>query len=149
MKHVTHRLEAWLGGELAPDEAAQVQAHLAACTACRADADDLQTVWSVLAEAAPAPERSSVWPAVQARTTRDSGGGWFFGGTPVRRAGLAAMALTVGLLAGVLVPGGGTAVADEADAGALWLSGATWSDTGDVFLDDLWLTEVTAEEASS
>ncbi len=148
MKHVTHRLESWLGGELAPDEAARVEAHLATCPECRTEAHGQRELWEALAAAAPAPVQGSVWPTVQARTTRDTGGVWFFGGTPIRRIGLVAGALAMGLLAGVLVPGGGTVAADEVDAGAPWLSGATWTDGGEVALDDLWLTEVTAEEAT-
>jgi len=149
MKHVKHRLEAWLGGELTLPDVGEIQAHLSTCDSCREAADQLQATWTILAEAAPPQAVSSVWPAVQARTVDVSRDNWFFGGTPAWRVGLAAMALTVGLLAGFLVPGGNRAVADEVSGVAPWLGGATWSDAGDESLDDLWLSEATDREEES
>ncbi len=38
----------WVADELAPDEAASVQAHIDACPACRGRADALQETWAVM-----------------------------------------------------------------------------------------------------
>lgn len=149
MKHVTPQLQAWLGGELTADEARRVEEHLAGCADCRAEGEALQTVWAALEQAAPSHDGSSVWQAVQARTTEAPRAEWFFGGTRLWRASLVALTLAAGLLAGSLVPGGGTAVADELEEGLPWLSGATWTgEASDGDLDDLWLAETAAGEAS-
>ncbi|HEU5433330.1 MAG TPA: zf-HC2 domain-containing protein, partial [Thermomicrobiales bacterium] len=52
-------LSAWIDGALDPVERAAVAAHLAACSACRADRDELQATVSLL-HALPqfAPRRS-------------------------------------------------------------------------------------------
>ena len=147
MKHVTHRLEAWLGGELGEPEATELEAHLAACQACRADADDLRDVWESLGVTVPAAVTTSTWPAVRARTFGKTNGGWFFGGTPALQAGLVTCAVAMGLLAAILLPGGGTSVADEAEDAGFWLDGTSWaSDEADA-LDNLWLAAADDQEA--
>ena len=147
MKHVTHRLEAWLGAELGAAEAAELEAHLVDCAACRSEADDLRNVWEMLGGAATAPAAGSIWPTVRARTFAGTNGSWFFGGTPALRVGLATCAVAVGLLAAILLPGGGTSVAEEAADAGFWLDGTSWAADDDGALDNLWLAAADDREA--
>ncbi len=135
MRHVSGLLPRWLGGELDTAEQAAVETHLAACAGCRGEADALAAVWHDLAQAAPPVGARSVWPAVQARIAGPRPG-WFFGSRPVMRAGLAAAAVACGLVAGVLLPPGGTA---EAADPTLWVASSRALDTDAAVALDVWL----------
>lgn len=135
MEHVSGLLHRWLGGELGADELVAVEAHLAACPACRSEADALTTVWQDLAQVAPRPGSGSVWPAVQARIFAPRPG-WFFGGRPLIRAGLATAAVACGLVAGALLPPGG--VAEAADP-TLWVASSRSLDADAAVALDVWL----------
>jgi len=53
MAHEDTRIVPWLRGELSPTDAQSVEAHLIACTACRATADDFRATLARLADSAP------------------------------------------------------------------------------------------------
>ena len=141
MKHVSGLLPRWLGGELEADERVAVEAHLAACAACRGEADALAAVWQDLARAAPRTGSASVWPAVQARIGAPRPG-WFFGGRPLVRAGLASLAVACGLVAGALLPSGG--VAEAADP-TLWVASSRALDADAAVALDVWLDPGSAD----
>jgi len=69
------RLGAFLDGELEAAEAEAVRSHLAACPACRTDAEALGQAGVLLREAVaaePAPNPEVVWRAVRARLPADA-----------------------------------------------------------------------------
>lgn len=134
MDHVTERLARWLGGELDGVEHEAVETHLAACPACRAEADALTALWRDLAAAEPQGAGESVWPAVRTRTLAGPGG-WFFGRRPLARVALAVAATACGLILGVLLP---TAGGDDAEA-PLLLAESRTADEGAVRALDVWL----------
>lgn len=53
-RHVIHQLPLWVEGDLAAQEASQVEAHLAACGSCRAEAEALRESQAWL-KSAPTP----------------------------------------------------------------------------------------------
>ena len=97
------RLDDWLDGALPPSAAAEVEAHLAACDACREDARKLRQLLAH-ATALPgsvAPPRD-LWPGIENRIARPSGWSRLFAwDNPALLA--AAAAVIVGLLAVFLV----------------------------------------------
>ncbi|MCP4571583.1 MAG: hypothetical protein GY838_04465 [bacterium] len=146
--HVNDRLAAWLGDETSPEEAAAITAHLEDCDACRHEADALRTAWDVLgAVEVPAPQ-TSVWPAVRARTTSRSAGGFGFTGHTVWRGAMATAAVAVGILLGSLAPGGNLAVADDNEEFATWLDAGSWSEDSAGASVALWLQVEEEEEAT-
>jgi anti-sigma factor RsiW len=77
------RLGAFVDGELEAAEADAVRRHLAACPACRTDADVLGRAGTLLREAVaaePAPDPEVVWRAVRERVQAEAPVG-----VPVRR----------------------------------------------------------------
>ncbi|MGH7364591.1 MAG: anti-sigma factor family protein, partial [Candidatus Methylomirabilales bacterium] len=69
------RLGAFVDGELQPVDAEAVRRHLAACPACRTDADVLGRAGALLREAVaaePAPDPEVVWQAVRARVQSET-----------------------------------------------------------------------------
>lgn len=143
MTHVTGLLAAHLGGELDPARTREVEAHLATCADCRAEAACLRTTMDLLATAAvpPTATRADLWSGVQARTTGQAPTGWFFGRSATARASLALATLALGVLvgrwSGTL---GGTAVADDdSDLAGVWLQDSTWDDQASGGLSDSWL----------
>ena len=160
MKHVGELIQAFVAGELDPEEKAVVEKHLAECAECRAEADRSGNLWEMLAAADTRPPlTASVWPHVQARTLGKSSGSraWFFGNGPWMRAGLATAAVTAGLVVGVLAPAGSSEQAgidgEVTEASWLldssWLSGSSWL-AGDsaIGLDDILLGADLAEEGN-
>lgn len=151
MKHVREWIQAYVAGELDPDQKASVKEHLAACEECRAEVARSRDLWDLLGAAEKRPPQTvSVWPAVQARTLGLSDGSraWFFGNGPRMRTGLATAAVAAGLVVGVLAPAGSgeqTAINGAVtDASWLrdssWLSGSSWlADEGVVGLEDILL----------
>ncbi len=72
------RLGAFLDGELPQAEAEAVRSHLAACPACRTDADALGQAGALLrgaVAAEPAPDPEVVWRAVRARLQTETPAG--------------------------------------------------------------------------
>lgn len=143
MTHVTGLLAAHLGGELDPARTREVEAHLAACADCRAEAARLRTTWDVLAVAAvPAGStRADLWSGVRSRTTGRAPAGWFFGRSATARASLALATLALGVLVGRWTGTlGGAAVADDdSDLAGVWLEDSTWDDEASGGLSDSWL----------
>ncbi len=69
MKHVGELIQAYVAGELDPEEKAAVEKHLAECAECRAEADRSGKLWEMLAAADTRPPvTASVWPST--RSTR-------------------------------------------------------------------------------
>jgi predicted anti-sigma-YlaC factor YlaD len=96
------RLDDWLDGALPPPAAAEAEAHLATCDACREDARKLR---QLLAHATALPGSVApphdLWPGIESRIAR---GGWsrlFAWDNPMLLA--AAAVVVVGLLAVVFV----------------------------------------------
>ncbi len=139
MKHVTDKIQVWLSGELDPDEAGRVEAHLRECPDCAAEAAEARHLWETLGDLATAtPEiPGSIWEPVRERTlARRETGFRFFGSAPLVRSSLATAAVAAGLLLGILVPGagpgslgGGAEALDipEEQVETLWLSGTSWA----------------------
>jgi anti-sigma factor RsiW len=96
------RLDDWVDGALSPADAAEVEAHLAACPACRGSERQLR---QLLAHAAALPRSLTpphdLWPTIGRRLERERAWSW----TPSRwwsAAGLAAAATVLAALAAVL-----------------------------------------------
>lgn len=74
------RLSAWLDGELEPDEASAVAAHVAACAACADEARALEAVGEVLHEAAVPDPGLAAWAGFERELAdglaRRRGPGW-------------------------------------------------------------------------
>lgn len=141
--HVTARLAARLGNETDPAETAAIDAHLAACTDCRAEAEALRGAWETLDAGAAPVSSASVWPAVRARTTgrRVAGTGL----RPLWRGAAAAAAVVAGLVLGNLAPAGVGAVSGDEEDVAAWLEGSSWRDE-EALLVTVWLDVAAAEE---
>jgi len=144
MAHVSDRLAAWLGDELAPDARAAVAAHLAVCPACRQEADALAGVWRDLGAAELRPSHASQWPAVRARTF-GAGERWFYGQRIAARLTVAAAAVACGVVLGVLLPapGGGETTEDS-----LWVAASRALDDQATRAVDLWLEPGAEAEVS-
>lgn len=147
MTHVTGLLAAHLVGELDPARAREVEAHLASCADCRAEAARLRTTWDVLAAAAVpvGSTRADLWSGVRARTMGRAPAGWFFGRSATARASLALATLALGVLVGRWTGTlGGAAVADDgsnddSSLAGVWLQDSTWDDEASGGLSDSWL----------
>ncbi len=151
MKHYSQHIQAYISDELDSRSRAEMEAHLAGCSTCARELAEQRVLWESLDSLAAPAAGASVWPSVQARTTR-SAKGWFFGSTGWARSGLAAAAVAAGLMLGVLIPGGGGVGAGDAlatdldEAETLWISGTTLED-GQSDLEALWFQgEETASE---
>ena len=148
MKHVTDRIHAWLGGELDPDSASDLEQHLEHCPDCARAARESRAVWEALGSVVAQDgslSSPSVWPGVRTRTFGSpSAGSWFYGPSSVVRAGLATAAVTAGLVFAVMLPGGGLdAVPDSSDqqVETLWLEDSSWTAADrDFGLDRMWLS---------
>jgi len=64
--HEQDRIRAWLDGELAPDEAARVREHCAACPDCARALAELTATWQALALGEAPPPPRPAWPGVRA-----------------------------------------------------------------------------------
>lgn len=83
------QLIAYLDGRVSDAERAEVEAHLAACAACRTRAEEFRRVWSVLDEA-PALEPSLGFDArLRQRVAAEPKPRWFAGLVPAPRFALA------------------------------------------------------------
>ncbi len=148
MRHVTDLLAARLGGELDAASAREVEAHLAACADCRAEAVRLQATWDLLAAAAT-PVKADVWSGVRRRTFAPADGGWFFGRSAAVRLSLAAATVLLGVLAGRWTGTLHTAGAadDDSDLAGVWLEDSSWHDQASGGLADSWLALADAGES--
>ena len=153
MNHVNDRTAAWLAGELGPNEKLDFERHVADCPSCSREVEEARRVWDLVEEGpAPAASRSSVWPAVQARTTRRdrSAGDWFFGRGPWTRRGWAACSVAAGLAMGMVLPRLWTTGKVEADPLDPRLAGSSWQADGqDTDLATWWLSADYDEEDGS
>lgn len=98
------QLSAWLDGALDHDAARAVEAHLAACPACRAVSDSLRQVVSVASALQPSPPARNLWPGIEARIRSPQVAPIApparRRGVPLAWAGLAAAGLLVGVILG-------------------------------------------------
>lgn len=142
MKHVTDRIQAWLGGELDAERSAALERHLAECPDCAREAERSRELWDLLAAGEARPASDSVWPAVQARTF-GAAGSWFYGGRALTRTGWAAAAVACGLMLAVLLPlgvGAGNGNVAMASDGSMWLTDSSWlAETDEAGLHQVWL----------
>lgn len=103
----THRIErqlsAYLDGELAAEDAAEVRAHLAGCESCRAEVESLRATKTLVGRLAqpslPADFAAGVWSRIERPSPRR----WFWWPRPAMA--MAAVALAVILVAVPLVRG--------------------------------------------
>jgi putative zinc finger protein len=70
MDQWTDRLSEYLDDELAPGERAQVDAHLAGCSACRTVLEELRAVTVQAASLSATPPSAELWPGIEARLER-------------------------------------------------------------------------------
>jgi putative zinc finger protein len=70
MDQWTDRLSEYLDDELSPGDKAQMDAHLAACEACRTVLDELRAVTVKAASLSPTPPSADLWPGIEARIER-------------------------------------------------------------------------------
>lgn len=69
-EHPTGRtIGAYADGELPPDEASRVEAHLRSCTECARERALIRAMGGAMRETATEPPRKSVWGAVHRRIT--------------------------------------------------------------------------------
>ena len=94
MKHVTDRIQAYLDGELSPEEIRAVGDHVHQCPACRQALEDRQELWRRI-EAPALQVEVSIWPRLAERLERRRAQRWSW---PQRSLALAAM--TAGILLG-------------------------------------------------
>lgn len=115
-------LQAYVDGELAPAQSAEVAEHCQACLDCRQELASIHAVQAQLALAAGPGAPRPVWPAVAARLARDRrplGAAFTLG---------AAAACTAGIVLGIVIaraPGGAQASAENwirTSPEALWRS---------------------------
>jgi tetratricopeptide (TPR) repeat protein len=70
MDQWTERLSEYLDEELPPDERAQVESHLAGCSACRTVLGELRAVTARAAALPPSAPATDLWPGISARLER-------------------------------------------------------------------------------
>jgi len=115
-------LQAFADAQLEAAEAAQVQAHCAACAVCRESVDGFIAVRELLAANADLPAAPHVWAGVAARLAykrRPLGLGFAFG---------AAAACAVGLVLAIVIADGGsraTHSVGDASVQAAWQGGGS------------------------
>ncbi len=152
MKHVTDKIQAWLGGELTAAEANAFAAHLQVCDDCAAAARQAQDLWELLAAAAdPVPATTpSVWEAVRAETLDD---GEKF--TVTLSAFGSLTALAAGLVLAVILPWGrvftdgtgGSVLAEVVDPETYWLTDTSWGAEVDGYgMAQVWFSETGTDE---
>ncbi len=95
MNHVTQRIQAFLDGELAPDEARLVREHLQACEACRSEVATHRRLHARLMGAGQTPVLAPIWPELSVRLPRYRRQAW-----PWPYRGLAVAAAAAGILVG-------------------------------------------------
>jgi anti-sigma factor RsiW len=74
--HITHRLTAYIDGELPPEEQRKIEEHLSVCPLCRNELETLRSFWMLVAEGLgtetederPVP---ALWPAIVSRLERE------------------------------------------------------------------------------
>jgi predicted anti-sigma-YlaC factor YlaD len=96
-QELDQRLDEWLDGALSPSDAAEVEAHLAACDACRESARKLR---QVLAHAAALPRSVApardLWPGIESRISRTRDWSGLFGWGPMLAAAAALVVVFLG-----------------------------------------------------
>lgn len=140
MKHIKNRLDAFVAGEMDPDEQVQITRHLARCADCAARVAEAQVLWDLLGEAAEPQSllqaRPSLWPRIQARTTAQRGRRWV-------NVAAATVALAAGLALAVVLPtrhsqDSRVALSDENS----WGSAFWFEDQSETTFSELWLAAV-------
>ena len=63
----TDKLSDYIDDELAPDERAALEAHLATCAECSATLDELRAVVARAAALVPRPPEADLWPGIAPR----------------------------------------------------------------------------------
>ncbi len=147
------QIQAWLSDQLDSESAGRLEAHLADCPDCAAQAAQQKQLWELLGQGdvRTSGPSSSVWPTVRQRTFGAAPNGtWFFGRGQLMRTSLAACAVAAGLMVGILLPGipglSSTAGADETNSD-LWVSEASWlDDSATDGLAGIWLDPGLAKE---
>jgi anti-sigma factor RsiW len=71
--HPREALSAYADGELPPEEARRVRAHLERCTECARELATIRTLGGAMRTMHPAPRRAGTWEAVHRRITRPVG----------------------------------------------------------------------------
>ncbi len=154
MKHIEPDIARRLAGQLEPEQERRFDAHVAECPDCARLVAETRSLWDALGDASAvrdAQQVSSVWGAVQERTTGREGE-WFFGASHWVRSVLAVGTVAAGLVLSVLLPGGGPGPesAGAAELESIWLEESAWTTAaGEGGLETLWLDAGLESEADS
>ena len=73
-RHYRKHLSAYAHGELSPEEAARVAAHLGACAACRAEFEEIKLGIRLAESLPPAVAPDSIWDGIEAALVRGTAG---------------------------------------------------------------------------
>lgn len=140
MRHVTHRMQAFLDGELTPAAVEAVREHLASCGPCRQELAARQQLWRQVDTLAAVPNQVAIWPRLAALLQERGRRRWSW---PYR--GLALAAALGGVLLGWRVgqPAGSNAASHDLAAEAGYLADSVPS------LDQLWLQAAINGESES
>lgn len=98
--HPTDRIDAYADGELGPDEARALDAHLALCTECRRELALIRAMGGAMKDTLEQAPARSLWGTVHARITRPLGWTLLLAGVAV----WTALALFAWFRAGSLEP---------------------------------------------
>lgn len=130
MNHMTPRIQAFLDGELSPQQVQMFQDHVNRCAACRRALADAQELWSKVDVLATVPAEVSIWPRLADRLERRRRGrrSWTYRGLAIA-ATLAGVSL--GWQLGGSVGSHGTGAGPSREMSLL--------EDGSPSLDQLWL----------
>jgi anti-sigma factor RsiW len=141
-RRIRDRLRAYWDGELSPDRAEEVRAHVDECAECASELARIDALHAVLASDPDPRPLGSMADAVRERRRRASGG---FSWTPLRTPALGLAGLAMGLVIGAIRP-----AETEAESTNLWTDlGSTYGTQGSSSLSDEYLSQIDESEETT